>query len=316
MKLTDCKPGDRLVNIPLLVKSAAVSKTKTGKDFLEAEITDGESSVRSKFWDWDTTRETPQAGAVFVFTGRCEEFAGTAQIIISSIEPAPPGEDDPLRFLPRAPRPIDEMLADINSAIQKISDENIRDIVAKMVDDNMRFNGFATAPASQRLHHAEIGGLLHHITDMLRVARALPEVYPFLDPDLLIAGVIIHDIGKLRELSINNSGLADDYTPEGRLLGHLIMGAQALRETAAELGVTCEKVMLLEHMILSHHGQREFGSPVIPQIPEALVLHMLDSLDAKMFQSAAALAGVKPGAFSAKVFALDNRQLYKPEINC
>ena len=315
MKLTDFKPGAKFDNFPLLLKNAAVQKTKTDKTFLDAELSDGETSARAKFWDWDNRRETPQAGAVFAFSGRCEEFAGALQIVLSAINPAPPGEDDPARFLPCAPRPIQDMLGDINRAVRNIADEKIRDIVAKIVDDNTLFRNFAAAPASLRLHHAEIGGLLHHISDMLRVARALSEIYPFLDSDLLVAGVILHDIGKLRELSFNASGLADDYSAEGRLLGHIVIGAQILRDTAAALGISGETVMLLEHVILSHHGQREFGSPILPQTPEALALNLIDTLDAKMFQSAAALAGVNPGAFSAKIYALDNRQMYKPDCD-
>ena len=312
MKLTDCKTGDRFDNIPLFVRSAAVSKTKTGRDFLEAELSDGSATARAKCWEWDAARETaPRAGAVFAFSGRAEEYNGATQLIISAIRPAPPGQDDPAAFMPRAPRPVADMLGEIRETIGAIRDGGVRETVGKLFEGNVASGGLAAAPASQKLHHAEIGGLLHHITDTLRIARALCEVYPWLDSDMLNAGVIIHDIGKLRELSIGGCGLAGDYTAEGRLIGHLALGAQMLREAAAGCGISGEKMMLLEHIMLSHHGFREFGSPIQPQTPEALALHLIDSLDAKMFQAADALAGVKPGAFSAKIFALDNRQMYK-----
>jgi len=312
MKLTDCKNGDRVTDMPLLVKSSAVAKARNGKDYMEAELTDGTSAVRAKCWDFDPSREfMPPAGTVHLFSGRFDEFNGVPQFIILTIKPTPPGQDDPAAFMPRAPRPAGEMLDEIRGVIREIRDEGIRGIVEKLVDDAVDAGGLITAPASQKLHHAEIGGLLHHITDTLRVARVLAEVYPWLDSDMLNAGVIIHDIGKLLELSISPAGLADDYTTEGRLLGHLVLGAQALQRAAVVCGVGGEKIMLLEHMIYAHHGFREFGSPVVPQTPEALALHLIDSLDAKMFQVADALANVKPGAFSAKIYALDNRQMYK-----
>ena len=218
MTFSSFKSGERVDKTAALVKNATVQKTKTGKDFLALALTDGETEIQAKLWDWDTTRETPKTGAVCVFSGRVEEYQGAAQIILSAVASAPPGEDDPSRFLPHAPRPANEMLEDVRRAIAGIKDNEIRRIVEALVNDALA-HGFAAAPASQKLHHAEIGGLLHHITDMLRAARALAEIHTVLDSDLLIAGVIVHDLGKLRELSLTPSGLADDYTAEGRLLG-------------------------------------------------------------------------------------------------
>ena len=312
MKLSDYKTGDRVDDIPLLVKSSAVAKAKNGKYYMEAELTDGVTSIRTKCWDFDPSREyIPPPGTVSLFSGRMEEYNGTPQFIIVTILPPTPGQDNPAAYMPYAPRPAEEMLDEIRAVVRAMRDDEIRRVVGKLVGDAVAALGFTTAPASQKLHHAEIGGLLHHITDTLKVARALAEVYPWLDPDMLNAGVIIHDIGKLRELYIAPIGLAEDYTTEGRLLGHLVLGVRAVREAAAHCAISGEKSMLLEHMVCAHHGFREFGSPVQPQTPEALALHLIDSLDAKMFQAAEALKDTKPGAFSAKIYALDNRQMYK-----
>ena len=312
MQLTELKSGGHIERLALLVKSASVQKAKSGKDFLSLVLTDGDSETQAKVWSWDSpASDTPKTGAVIVLAGRVEEYQGLTQIIISRFESASGDEADPARYLPRAPRAIEDMVADIRRAVKEIKDDGIRKIVIKLVDDGMKKAALAAAPASQKLHHAEVGGLLHHITDMLAVARALCGVYASLNPDLLLAGVIIHDLGKLQELSFAGAGLAEDYTLEGRLAGHLVIGARAVRAAAAECGAPEETALLLEHLVLAHHGVREFGSPVLPQIPEAIALNAIDLLDAKMFQCDAALKNVKPGGFTEKLWHLENRQLYK-----
>jgi 3'-5' exoribonuclease len=168
-------------------------------------------------------------------------------------------------------------------------------------------------PAAQRMHHAERGGLLHHTTDMLRMAKAAMEVYPWLDHDLLCAGVILHDLGKLEELKSDESGNVSDYTRDGQLLGHLVRGITLLNRAAEKTGVTGEPVVLLEHMLLSHHGEAEYGSPRPPMFAEAEMLHLLDDMDAKMNEMESVLRRTPVGAFSEKIWTLD-RRLYHPNI--
>jgi len=146
---------------------------------------------------------------------------------------------------------------------------------------------------------------------MLRAAKALLAVYPFLNADLLLAGVILHDLGKLRELDADEMGVVQDYTVEGKLLGHLVRGVADIEEAGRACGVGENTVLLLQHMVLSHHGKTEYGSPVPPRFPEAEVLHTLDTLDSRLYEMLEALQRTVEGGFSEKVWAMENRQLYR-----
>ena len=164
------------------------------------------------------------------------------------------------------------------------------------------------------MHHAERSGLLHHTTDMLRLAKALLEIYPWLNRDLLLAGVIIHDLGKIDEMKSDQTGNVTDYTRDGQLLGHLVRGITNLNRVAEETGVTGECLILLEHMLLSHHGESEYGSPKPPMFAEAEALHWIDIMDARMNTMKTVTDKTPPGAFSEKIFSLD-RRVYHPEMN-
>ena len=166
-------------------------------------------------------------------------------------------------------------------------------------------------PAAVKLHHATRGGLLHHTLSIVKLAKAVCAAYPALDGELVYAGAILHDIGKLIELDANELGLAGAYTAEGQLIGHISLGMIAVDNAAKELGVSAKTSMLLEHMLLSHHGVPEFGSPKFPMFPEAEVLSELDLLDSRLYEMFSALDSVQDGAFTERQWALDNRQLYK-----
>ena len=169
-------------------------------------------------------------------------------------------------------------------------------------------------PAAQRIHHAERSGLLHHTLGMLRLAKAVLPLYPQLNEDLLISGVIIHDLCKMEELDSDELGVVKDYTAAGLLLGHISIGVSRIGETAKDLGITGEPVLLLQHMLLSHHGEDMYGSPRKPMFPEAEVLHWLDILDARMNEIDTALSKVPPGVFSEKIWSLE-RRLYQPQYD-
>ena len=166
-------------------------------------------------------------------------------------------------------------------------------------------------PAAQRLHHAERSGLLHHTTGMLRTAEHIIAAYPFLNGDLLRAGVILHDLSKIQEMNSDDMGNVNDYTRDGLLIGHLVRGVAQLSLAAQNVGVAGEIVLLLEHMIISHHGEAEFGSPRMPMFPEAEALHWIDLLDARMNEMQSIMQRTPEGAFSEKIWSLD-RRLYHP----
>ena len=165
-------------------------------------------------------------------------------------------------------------------------------------------------PAASKLHHAERSGLLHHTSTMLRGAAAICEIYPTLDADLLAAGVVLHDLCKITEMDADSLGVVSDYTARGMLIGHLVQGVAELDRLGRELNVRPELLMMLEHMVLSHHDLPEFGSPKPPMFPEAEVLHVLDLLDARMFEMNRELKNAQPGGFTDRIWSLE-RKLYR-----
>ena len=201
------------------------------------------------------------------------------------------------------------MLAEIHRTIDRMQTPELQKILREMIrlcGDQLNYY-----PAAQRVHHAERSGLLHHTLSVLRAAEKLLPLYPFLDGDLLRAGCIAHDLSKTVEFLSDQSGNVADYSAEGQLLGHLVHGVAQVREAARRANVTGEYVLLLAHMIISHHGQPEHGSPRPPMFPEAEMLHLLDDMDAKMNEMEGVMRRTPPGAFSEKIWSLD-RRLYHP----
>ena len=292
-----------------LVRSAEIRTTKAGKPYLEMTLADRSGAIQAKCWD--APAAAPAAGAVVAVTGRGGDYNGRIQLTLDSLGPAPEGMST-ADFVPCAPRDPQAMLNDVLLAAAAIRDDAIRAIVGERIKEANADGRLLTFPAAKQLHHAERGGLLHHLTDMLRLAKALLDIHPWLDGDLLVAGVILHDLGKLSEMQTDAAGLASDYTTEGRLVGHIVRGAIDIARAGERIGADPERVALLQHLVLSHHGKLEFGSPVLPRIPEAEALSLIDMLDARLFEMRDALAGVEPGGFSAKVWCLDNRELYRP----
>jgi 3'-5' exoribonuclease len=212
------------------------------------------------------------------------------------------------------------MLEAIYETVNAFSDEDIKKVVLGMLQDNKE--KILTFPAAEKLHHAMMGGLLYHTLSMLKLAQCVSSIYPCIDKDLLYSGVILHDIAKMREYTLNDAGVIDGHTVEGVLLGHLVMGAEDIGRKCDELGVPVEKKYLLQHMIASHHGKPEFGAAVRPGFIEAEVLSQIDLLDANMYEMADAVKDVKPGEFTGRLWMLDNRRLYnhgrvevKPQAN-
>lgn len=304
--VSDIRPNLKFAG-RLLVRAAQVQTAKNGKPFLVVSFVDKTGGVQGKVWDW--TGEAPAAGTVLAVEGRGDEYNGHLQLRVDRLSPA---DGDPADFVPAAPETPETMLAEVSATADALRDDSLRAIVRQLLDWSLRAN-LLSAPAAKSMHHATRGGLLHHTVTMLRAAKALCEVYRFLDKDLLFAGVIAHDLAKLDEMAVDSLGLVSDYTRDGRLVGHIVRGVVNVEKAAACTGAARERATLLQHLVLSHHGDAEFGSPVPPKCPEALVLSAIDRLDAKLFQMHDALRSVEPGAFSAPVWALDRVEIYKPE---
>lgn len=294
----------------LLVRSAEKKTDRNGRDYVDLNLGDRSGEINAKIWNWDGNQEVPESGKPIKIRGLIQEYNGRMQMRIEKWRILTPEDSlNPGDLVPSAPRSSEEMMAEIRETVESFSSENLKKLTLEMLETaGERLSWF---PAAQRMHHAERSGLLHHMTDMLRLAKAAMEVYPWLNRDLLCAGVILHDLGKLEELKSDESGNVTDYTRDGQLLGHLVRGITLLNQAAEKTGVTGEWVVLLEHMLLSHHGEPEYGSPRPPMFPEAEALHWIDMMDARMNTMKAAWEKTPEGAFSEKIFSLD-RRVYHP----
>ena len=294
----------------LLVRSAEKRKDVKGNDYVDMNLADRTGEINSKIWNWDPEAAVPEPGSAVKVRGTVQEYNGRLQLRVERWRASEPDDQVDMGLLvPCAPRNPKEMTDEIRETVSSFRSENIRKLTEGMLEIAGR--DLEWFPAAQRMHHAERSGLLHHTTDMLRLAKAMLEIYPWLNRDLLLAGVIIHDLGKMDELKSDRAGNVADYTRDGQLLGHLVRGITNLNRVADRLGIHGETVTLLEHMLLSHHGESEYGSPKAPMFPEAEALHWIDILDARMNTMKTATDKTPPGAFSEKIFSLD-RRVYHP----
>lgn len=213
-------------------------------------------------------------------------------------------------FVAAAPLAGKDMYEQVMGFARRIEDEDIRKVCFNFLESNRK--ELMYYPAAKAMHHAIRSGLLYHMVRMLQLADGVGNVYDNLDKDLLFAGVILHDIEKINELSSDELGLAD-YTLEGELLGHLVMGVKNIARYCEEANVPKEKSLVLQHMVLSHHQRPEYGSPKMPMIPEAEMLHYIDMMDARLYSFEDALKDIAPGEMSDRVFSLENRRVYRYE---
>lgn len=310
IKIADIQKGERFEGF-LLVKNAQSRINKNGSPYMDLTLADNTQDINAKLWDRDDT--PPQPGTVIKVRAMVTEYNGKLQFKIELMRPALDTDNvDMSELVSAAPRPSDEMFGELKSYIDKMTNPVLKALTEEMVrraGDKIHYY-----PAAQSMHHAQRSGLLHHLTDMLSAAKAICACYPFLELDLVVAGVIVHDLGKLVEMIADETGAVSEYSKEGMLLGHIITGVSDLRDAAKALGYNedDEYPLLLEHMILSHHGIPEYGSPRPPMFPEAEVLHWLDVLDSRLNEMLSALARTNQGAFSDKIYALD-RRLYHPK---
>lgn len=294
-----------------LVKSAAVRTDVKGTEYLDMVIADSEGECVAKLWNYSRlTHGEYDANDIIKVRGSVQVWKDTEQFKIDRIRKATDADNvDMSGIIPTAPFDPQAMYDELYNTAAAFADEDLKRIVQYLLRENRE--QLLIYPAGVKLHHATRGGLLHHTCAVLHLAERIAELYPFLHRDLLFAGAILHDIGKLRELDADVLGIAGAYTAEGQLIGHINMGVSMVAAAAEITMIAPKTAMLLEHMILSHHGKPEFGSPRLPMFPEAEVLSICDLLDSKMYEMDAALDGVSPDGFSERLWALDNRQLYK-----
>lgn len=295
----------------LLVRAADARTDKNGKAYLDITLADRTGDVNCKYWDWAASgMPVPGVGEVVKVQGLVQEYNGRKQLRIERMRAKlVQDEVDMSQLIACAPEKPETMRQEIEDTIDAFASEDLKKLVREML--RMAGEKLAWFPAAQRLHHAERSGLLHHTTSVLNLAHHVAAAYPFLQADLLYAGVIIHDLCKTTEMQSNELGNVSDYTADGQLIGHLVRGVSWIHEAAKNVGVSGETVLLLEHMMISHHSTPEYGSPRPPMFPEAEVLARIDDLDAKMNEMQTILARVPEGAFSEKIWSLD-RRVYHP----
>ncbi len=212
-------------------------------------------------------------------------------------------------FYPFAPVELGDIKETIEAYLERLEEETIRTVTQTLYARHKE--DFYLYPAATKFHHAYIGGVAYHTATMLKLAEGLLDAYPFLDAERLIAGIVLHDLFKTVELS---NYYAPEYTSEGRLLGHISIGAEAIAAVAREQGLfETEERMLLQHMLLSHHYHGNFGSPKRPAVPEALALHFIDNIDSKFTVLGEALEEIEPGTFTSNLGVLDRERYYKPK---
>jgi len=307
MYLADIKRDDRFEGY-LIVRSAEQRASANGKNYLDMTLADKSGSINAKMWDG--TVQPPLAGSIVKVRATGNEFNGRMQLRVEKIRAAESRDAvDMSTLIPCAPRDPKEMLDEVVRAADHIADPDLRKITCELLDRSG--DKLLTFPAAKQMHHAERGGLLHHTTTMLRAANAIMTVYPQLNASLLTAGVIVHDLAKIDEMDADTLGLVSDYSVDGKLIGHIVRGVVNIQLAAEKTKASPGKALLLQHMVLSHHGIPEYGSPLAPKFPEAEVLNTIDTLDARLYEMNEALSRAIPGGFSEKVWGLDNRQLYR-----
>lgn len=263
------------------LKEANLMTTANGNPYIRLEVGDATGSLSGNMWDaGPELYQGIRDAAVVKLRGGVETYRGKLQIKVVKIRAAAPEEVDPAQFLLRSPADLEALEAELRARIEAMADPDYQRLLSAFLEDEAFMAAFRLAPAAKENHHAYLGGLLEHTATLARLAMVLCDSSPTpLDADLLLCGAVLHDIGKVRELE---AGASIRYTDEGRLLGHLIIGTLMVEKVCDALpDFPPVKRWLVQHLILSHHGKFEYGSPVLPKIPEALALHHVDNLDAK-----------------------------------
>ena len=297
-----------------LLKSVEQKTTQKGLPYLDLALIDADGEIIAKFWDYRPEAHGPFAANDLVkVRGTVSVYNGQDQFRVERMRRADERDDVRMEdFVPSAPRPGQEMFDEIYALAENFANDDLRRLVLSILDE--RRETLLYWPAAYRLHHAVRAGLLWHTVSMLRIAQSIAALYEQLNAELLYAGVILHDIEKYADFEVSATGLATGYTLKGNLVGHLAGGAAYLAKKGAELDTPEELLVLLQHMLISHHGDPEFGAAIRPMFLEAEVLSEIDLLDARINQVSQALEGVQPGEYTSKLWALDNRKFYKPTL--
>ena len=312
--IRDLRPNETVTDY-FLVQSKDVRLKKDGDPYLSMVLSDRTGRLEAKMWEGIEEVVGTFDSADFVkVQGLTQVYRHRPQITVQRLRRADESEVRLADYLPHTEKNVDEMFSRLLATVDEMQTPHLKRLLKAFLDDDEIAARLKTAPAAKSLHHAFIGGLLEHITSLLELARRVAGHYELIDQDLLTTGIVLHDLGKIYELDAQRTF---DYTDEGRLLGHITIVLRLLdRKCAAIEDFPTKWKVLVEHMILSHHGKYEFGSPKLPSFPEALALHYLDDLDSKLESMRAALADspVEDGDWTAYSRSLERFVLNKEKF--
>ncbi len=289
-----------------MIKELAEKKDKNGNGYLDIIVIGSDKKeYPAKVWRFENNG-LYETGDVIEIEYTVDNYKGRPQLNISSIKKA----DSQLasQFVPSSEYDGKSVFSMLLEKANNFSDADFKKIVTHIMLENRE--KLEVYPAAYRLHHAIVGGLMLHTASIVEMAEKICQIYPNVNRELLLSGAILHDVAKTFEMETGKTGLCTGYSVGGELIGHLVKGAMYIEDTAVKLGVDYDKAVLLEHMVLSHHGVPEYGSPVRPMFLEAEILSTLDSLDATIFEINNATGKVEAGKFTDRQWALDNRKLY------
>lgn len=318
--LRDCVPGDVLEDV-YVITGKQFSATTTGKYFIKAFVSDRTAQVTARMWNAsrDIFNAIPESGFLRV-RGRVENYQNNLQFIIEQLWPAKEGSFDISDLMPHTSRDIDEMCQKLFEICGSLQNRHLAALVQAYLDDEDLMNSFAKAPAASTFHHAFIGGLLEHTLNSMQVADAVVRFYPGINRDLVLTGIFLHDIAKTWELRYDS---AFGYSDGGQLVGHIVKSAmwveQKAKSAEAMLGepIPQKLIDVLQHIIISHHGLPEFGAVKTPATPEALMVHIVENMDAKLMMALTAtrgdVGGGGEGNWTEYMKAFGGR-LYRPDV--
>lgn len=299
-----------------LIKSVEKKLTAKGVPYLDLILADNGGEISAKLWDYKETPSNQFQKFDFVkVRGTYVPFNDTMQFRVERIRPVLPEDNVMIEdYVPSACLTGETMLAEVEKVVDSFKDEELKKLVSAVIDEYRE--RLVYWPAAKNLHHAVRSGLLMHTLSIIRLAASVCKIYRFVNYDLLCSGAILHDIAKIEEMDVSSTGIASEYTTKGNLLGHLVMGAIAIDRIGRANGISDETLMLIEHMLISHHGTPEFGAAKLPMFIEAELLSELDLLDARLYEMNYAVSEVEPGAFTPRQWALENRNLFNHGRAC
>lgn len=312
LSIKDMEYGQSVVAF-LMIKESDLKKAKNDSLYLDLTLGDAFGNEASgKLWNAEASMVSYKTGDVVLVDALVQKFNGRLQLRVNRLRGLEPGDEARVEdFVDSAPEKPENMYGYMMDLLSSFENEELRILTEYLLEEKRE--KLLYYPAAKTHHHAIKSGLLFHMVSMLKIAQSLVDLYPFVQRELLFSGIMLHDLSKVDEMRSNELGIVEDYSKEGKLLGHIVQGIVEIDKAATTLGVSDECRLLLEHLLLSHHYHPEYGSPKKPLIPEGELLHYIDMIDARLYTMEKVLRDTEPGTFADRNLTLEGRNMYKSE---